>query len=266
MLSAVLVPLTLAPILGWSSPVTIGVLVAAAVVAVAFVLVEVRVADPILDLDLLRHNRLFATANLAALLNYASMNGVTILTALFLEVVQHRPAQDAGLLLIAQPILMAVLSPVAGRLSDRFGTRWLSTGGMAVIALGLLMLSTVGSDASTLVVMRALAVVGIGMAAFSTPNTSAVMGSVQRSQLSIAGSFLGTMRFSGQAISVALLGGIAGSKLGAQGGKVIFLGAHAVSAPGLYAEGYRLAMAVASGLALAGALISLTRPASPLGE
>ena len=267
MLSALLVPLTFSTSWGWGSPATIGLLVLSALAAVAFVLVESRVHDPVFDLDLLRHNRLFATANLAALLNYAAMNGVTILTAVFLQVVQHRPAQVAGLLLLAQPIIMAVLAPVFGQWSDRVGTRFLSTGGMFVIAAGLLLLSAVPDDATTAHIMGALAIVGLGMAAFSTPNTSAVMGSVQRSQLSVAGSFLGTMRFTGQAISVALLGAIAGSQLGAEGGKVIFLGARAVNAADLYANGYRLAMAVAAGLALVGGLVSLTRPAAdPTGE
>ena len=160
---------------------------------------------------------------------------------------------------------MAALSPTFGHLSDRIGTRALSTVGMFVIAAGLLSLSAVPDDVSTAHVMGALAIVGLGMAAFSTPNTSAVMGSVQRSQLSVAGSFLGTMRFTGQAISVALLGAIAGSQLGAEGGKVIFLGARAVNAADLYANGYRLAMAVAAGLALVGGLVSLTRPAAEPG-
>jgi MFS family permease len=215
-----------------------------------------------LDLDLLRHNRLFATANLAALLNYAAMNAVTVLTAVFLEVVQHRSAQTAGLLLIAQPIIMAGLSEPAGRLSDHIGTRFLASGGMIVITGGLVFLATMPETASNGRVVAALAVVGLGMAAFSAPNTSAVMGSVGRSQLGVAASFLSTMRFTGQAISVALLGGIAGSRLGAVGGRVIFLGARAVDSAALYATGYRLAMIVAAALALVGGLISLTRPAA----
>lgn len=263
-LAAFIVPLTFGFSWGWGSSYAIGLLVTAVLAAAAFVTTERRVRDPMLDLDLLRHNRLFATANLAALLNYAAMNAVTVLTAVFLQVVQHRPPQDAALLLISQPILMAALSPVAGRLSDRVGTRWLSSGGMIVIAAGLALLSALPDGASTAEVMIDLAIVGLGMAAFSAPNTSAVMGAVPRSQLGIAGSVLGTMRFTGQAISVALLGGIAGSKLGAVGGKVIFLGAAAVNAADLYAQGYRLAMVVAAALALVGGLVSLTRPPVPL--
>ena len=259
-LAAFIVPLTFGFGWGWTSPAALGLLAVAVLAGVAFVAAENRVADPMLDLDLLRHNRLFATANLAALLNYAAMNAVTVLTAVFLEVVQHRPAQTAGLLLISQPIIMAALSEPAGRLSDRIGTRFLASGGMFVITGGLVLLATMPETASTGRVVAALAVVGFGMAAFSAPNTSAVMGSVGGPQLGVAASFLSTMRFTGQAISVALLGGIAGSRLGAVGGRVIFLGARAVDSAGLYASGYRLAMVVAAVLALVGGLISLTRP------
>ena len=223
-LATFIVPLTFGFQWGWASPGALGLLATAALAGVAFVAVERRRAHPVLDISLLRHNRLFATANLAALLNYAAMNAVTVLTAVFLEVVQHRSPQVTGFMLIAQTVLMAALSEPAGRLSDRIGTRGLASGGMIVIAAGLALLATMPQAASTARVMSALAVVGLGMAAFSAPNTSAVMGAVDRSRLGAAASFLATMRFTGQAMSVALLGGIAGSRLGPVGGKVIFLG------------------------------------------
>jgi EmrB/QacA subfamily drug resistance transporter len=261
-LAAFIVPLTFGFQWGWLSPGALGLLATAALAGAAFVAVERRRADPVLDISLLRHNRLFATANLAALLNYAAMNAVTVLTAVFLEVVQHRSPQVTGVMLIAQTVLMAALSEPAGRLSDRIGTRGLASCGMVVIAGGLVLLATMPQAASTLRVMTALAVVGLGMAGFSAPNTSAVMGSVDRSRLGAAASFLATMRFTGQAMSVALLGGIAGSRLGPVGGKVIFLGARVVDSGGLYAQGFRLAMTVAAAMALTGGLVSLTRPAA----
>ncbi len=261
-LATFIVPLTFGFQWGWASPGALGLLATAALAGVAFVAVERRRAHPVLDISLLRHNRLFATANLAALLNYAAMNAVTVLTAVFLEVVQHRSPQVTGFMLIAQTVLMAALSEPAGRLSDRIGTRGLASGGMIVIAAGLVLLATMPQAASTARVMSALAVVGLGMAAFSAPNTSAVMGAVDRSRLGAAASFLATMRFTGQAMSVALLGGIAGSRLGPVGGKVIFLGARVVDSGALYAQGYRLAMTVAAAMALLGGLVSLTRPAA----
>jgi hypothetical protein len=103
-------------------------------------------------------------------------------------------------------------------------------------------------------------VVGIGMAAFSAPNTSAVMGSVDRSRLSVAGAFMATMRVTGQALSVAILGGIAASRLGAGGWRLLLHGG-SPEAAAAFAWGYRAAMLSGAFLALLGAWASMTRGA-----
>ena len=211
-------------------------------------------------------NRLFAAANTAALLNYMALYGITLLTAIYLELVQDRSASLTGWLLLSMPLLMAVLSPVSGRLSDRVGSRVLATGGMVAVATGMVLLALNPESAPLWRVAVCLAVVGLGMAAFSAPNTSAIMGSVRRDQLSQASAFLGTMRTSGQALSVALLGGIAASQLGAVGGRLLLThgrggGALATHAVNAYAIGYRYAMVTGAALALIGALVSLTRGA-----
>ena len=264
MLSMLLVPLTFAPLWGWTALATLGLLAVAAAAFVLFVFLEERIADPVLDLNLVRHNRLFAAANLAALLNYMAMQGIAILTAVFLEIVQKRSAQEAGLILIAQPVLMVALSWAAGRASDRIGARLPATLGMLVISGGMTLLAFLPAHASTMRVMFSLALIGVGMAMFSSPNTSSVMGSVDRTQLSVASAFLGTMRFMGQALSVAVLGGIAAIQLGRSGSRVLLLGASAAGAfhgaAANYAHGYRYAMLTGAGLAFAGAMVSLVRP------
>ena len=273
-LVCLLVPLTFAPEWGWAATRTVVLLAVSAASLVAFVSTELRIADPVLDLDLLLHNRLFATANAAALLNYMALYGISILTALYLEIVQGRSAGQTGWLMVAQPAMMALLSPLAGRLSDRLGSRLLSTSGMVLVAAGMVLLATVPITAGIARVMVSLAVVGIGMAAFSAPNTSAIMGSVERRKLSLASAFLSTMRVTGQALSVAVLGGIAASQLGVSGARLIYTNGQAVAAAHggtaaaqvaahivqNYALGYRYAMFTGAGLALAGALASLTRP------
>jgi EmrB/QacA subfamily drug resistance transporter len=263
-LVALLVPLTFSVEWGWASPATIGLLVVSAACLTAFVVWERRVDAPILDLDLLLKNRLFAAANTAALLNYMALYGISMLTALYLEIVQDRSASLTGALLLSMPLLMAVLSPFSGRLSDRIGSRVLATGGMVTIAAGMILLAFTTETAPLWRVAACLAVVGVGMAAFSAPNTSAVMGSVRRDQLSQASAFLSTMRTSGQALSVALLGGIAASQLGAAGGRLLLThghteGALATHAASAYASGYQYAMLTGAALALIGASISLTR-------
>ena len=261
-LTCLLVPLTFGSEWGWASARTIGLLVISAASFTGFVITERRVRDPLLNLDLLLHNRLFAAANAAALLNYMALYGISILTAIFLEVVQGKSAGLTGWIMLAQPAVQAILSPFAGRLSDRVGSRVLSTAGMVIVAAGMVLLAFLPTDASVPHVMGALALVGLGLAAFSAPNTSAIMGSVARPQLSLASAFLGTMRVTGMALSVALLGGIAASQLGVTGGHLLFSGGHGLAAAGAaanYATGYRYAMLTGAGLALLGALASLTR-------
>ena len=263
-LITLLVPLTFSVEWGWASPATIGLLAVSAACFVAFVVWERRVDAPILNLDLVLKNRLFAAANTAALLNYMALYGISLLTALYLQIVQDRSASLTGWLLLSMPLLMAVLSPFSGRLSDRIGSRVLATGGMVTIAAGMILLAFTTETAPLWRVAACLAVVGVGMAAFSAPNTSAVMGSVRRDQLSQASAFLSTMRTSGQALSVALLGGIAASQLGAAGGRLLLThghagGALATHAVNAYASGYQYAMLTGAALALIGAGISLTR-------
>jgi MFS family permease len=230
------------------------------VLLAAFRFVENRVHDPMLDLDLLRKNRLFAAGNFAALLDYAAVYGITIFTAVFLEVVEGYSPQRAGLILLVQPVLMAALSPVFGKLSDRIGSRVLATGGMLLVAAGIAQLALLPAAPHPWHVLVALGTVGVGMGAFSAPNTSAVMGSVGRNQLGLAAGFLGTMRFTGQGVSIALLGAIAASGLGPAGGRVLLLGEKAsLAAASSFSGGYRTAMFVGVGLAVAGAVVSLVR-------
>ena len=135
---------------------------------------------------------------------------------------------------------------------------------MIVMAAGMGQLALVSSSASTWRVLAALATLGLGMAFFAAPNLSAVMGSVDRSQLGVASGVRATMSFCGQGLSIAILGAIAASKLGPTGGRVILLGKSAgVSSAQAFAAGYREAMLVGAGLALAGALASLVQEKKP---
>jgi EmrB/QacA subfamily drug resistance transporter len=261
-LTCLLVPLTFASEWGWASTRTVALLVISALSFTGFLLTERRVNDPLLDTDLLLHNRLFAAANTAALLNYMALYAISILTAIFLEVVQGKSAGLTGWIMLTQPAVQAVVSPFAGRLSDRVGSRVLSTLGMVITAIGMALLAFLPVTASIPHVVGALAFVGLGLATFSAPNVSAIMGSVPRRQLSLASAFLGTMRVTGMALSVALLGGIAASQLGRAGGRILYTHGHgiaAINAAANYATGYKYAMLTGAGLALVGALVSLTR-------
>lgn len=262
-LTALFVPLIFSPLWGWDSWRTIGPLISAVGLAAIFVYVETRTRDPILDLSLFRRSRVFTAANSASLLYMAAVYGVTIFTAVFLEVVQGRSAQATGLILLVQPALMSIVTPLAGRLSDRLGSRSLSAAGMIITAVGTVQLAFFSATTPLWQVAIALATLGIGLAVFSTPNFSAVMGSVERSELGVASGMFATSRFCGMGVSIAVLGAIAASNLGAEGGRVILLGTRAgVSNAQAFATGYREAMLVGTAFAIAGALVSLVRERS----
>ena len=266
-LASMFVPLIFSPLWGWASVRTIALLALAVAFAFAFVLVEGRVGDPVLDLGLFRRNRVFAGATFASLLYQAAVYGVTIFTAVFLEVVQGRSAQQAGLILLASPAIMTVVVSFAGRLSDRVGPHGLAATGMILVAAAMGQLALMSSTAPAWRVMAGLGTLGLGMAIFSAPNVSAIMGSVDRSELGVASGVLFTMRSGGQGLSIAVLGAIAASQLGPTGGRVILLGKSAgISSAQAFATGYREAMIVGVGLALASAAVSLVRDRTPDGR
>jgi EmrB/QacA subfamily drug resistance transporter len=262
LLVCLVVPLTFSTEWGWRAP-AIWVLLALVPAAfTAFLRVEARSAAPLVDLDLLRHNRLFAAANLAALLNYCALYAISVLTAVQLELVAGHPARITGWIMLAQPLMQASLSPLSGRLSDRIGSRTLATAGMVIVAAGMVILALIADAGGIVPMVGALALVGLGMAAFSAPNTSAIMGSVARPQLSVASAFLGTMRVTGQALSVALLGSIAAARLGPGGWDRLLAMDGAPGVAGAFSWGYRAAMLTGASLALLGAWASMARGTS----
>jgi EmrB/QacA subfamily drug resistance transporter len=224
-LASLLVVLTLGAAYGWTSALTLGLAIISGSMFLAFLRIESRmVRYPTFELSLFTKNRLFAVANSTAFLCYVAANGVTLMIAIYLQSIQLLDPQTAGLYLIAQPTAMALLSPVSGWLSDRFGSRVLTSLGMLFVTVGLLLFSQLNATSSALDVMSRLAVVGIGFGLFSSANTSAVMGSVKPMKLGVAAGTLGTMRFMGQSIGLALLGTVMATALPPQAMLAIFAG------------------------------------------
>ncbi len=180
------------------------VLIVAAASLTSFVAVELRVKQPLLDIDLFRKNTVFAFSNLAALINYSATFAVGFLLSYYLQFIRGLTPQQSGLVLIAQPVVMAVFSPIAGRLSDRIESRILASVGMAIATFGLLWLSFSKEGSHILLVIGALVVLGFGFALFSSPNTNAIMSSVERRYYGVASATLGTMRLTGQMLSMGV--------------------------------------------------------------
>jgi EmrB/QacA subfamily drug resistance transporter len=169
-----------------------------------FVLFEVRAKAPLLDLRLFRTNRIFAFSNLAALINYSATSAVAFLMSLYLQYVKGLPPHKAGLVLVAQPIVMALASPFAGKLSDRSEPRVIASLGMALSAAGLVLFSFLRTGTGFGFIVASLVCLGLGFGLFSSPNTNAVMCSVEKRHLGIASAALGTMRLSGQMLSAGI--------------------------------------------------------------
>ncbi len=174
-----------------------------AVCFVIFIKRELTSSNPILGIALLKHVG-FAFSNLAALINYCATFAVTYTLTIFLQSVKNYSPQDSGLILMSQPIMMALLSPLAGRLSDYRQPRIIASAGMLLCSIALLILSFLTINSSAFHVITGLVILGTGCALFSAPNTSAVMRSVPKANFGIASAFIATMRIVGQMLSIAI--------------------------------------------------------------
>jgi len=174
------------------------------VLAAGFVLRETKTDNPLLKIELFRENRVFAFSNLAALINYSATFAVGFFVSLYLQYLKGMSPRSAGLVLIAQPVMMTLFSPFAGRLSDKVEPRIVASLGMAISSFGLLLLAFLRADSGLVFVIASLAVLGFGFALFSSPNTNAVMCSVEKKLYGVASATLGTMRLVGQMFSMGM--------------------------------------------------------------
>jgi EmrB/QacA subfamily drug resistance transporter len=186
-------------------PLGIGFVVVGTIGLGAFAAWEVRETHPVLNIDLLLENRPFAFSNVAALINYSATSAVAFLMSLYLREIQGLEGTEAGLVLLAQPVVQAALSPVAGRLSDRVEPRIIASAGMGFTALGLGLFAFIGPNTPIWTIVARLAILGFGFALFSSPNMNAIMGSVARRFYGVASGMLGTMRLIGQTFSQAIV-------------------------------------------------------------
>ena len=171
---------------------------------VAFVRWEMRQKHPVLNISFFRNNTVFAFSNLAALINYSATFAVAFLLSLYLQYVKGFSPEHAGLILIAQPVIMVICSPIAGSLSDRIEPRIVASIGMALTTAGLVMLTFLNNDTGLQFILISLVILGLGFGFFSSPNTNAVMSSVERKFYGVASGTLGTMRLTGQAFSMGM--------------------------------------------------------------
>ena len=174
------------------------------IVIIFFIKFENKIKFPVLDLSHFKRNPVFIFSNLAAFINYSATFAVAYLMSLYLQYIKGLSPQEAGFIMVIQPITMAVCSPLAGRLSDKVEPRIVASIGMALTVVGLIPFIFLGYDTSSVYIISTLFLIGIGFAMFSSPNTNAVMSSVERKYYGVASASLGTMRLTGQAISMGI--------------------------------------------------------------
>ncbi len=175
------------------------------VLLVLFIRHENRQDGSLVNLDMFRKNIVFSFSNIAALLNYGASYAVSYLLSIYLQTVLGFDSQIAGLILITSPVFQTILSPVAGKLSDRYSPFILSSCGMSISAVGIFTLIFIRSNYPMALLLAALVVIGIGFALFSSPNTNAIMSCVDKKDYSVASSITATSRSIGHTLSMAIV-------------------------------------------------------------
>ena len=183
---------------------SVGLIIVGVLGIIAFIRWEIGVKSPVLDINLFRSNRAFAFSNLAALIHYCATSATTFFLSLYLQYIKNLDPLSAGSILIFQPIVMAICSPYAGRLSDRIEPRMVASIGMALTTIGLFVFTFLHMNTTSEFIIANLILIGLGFALFSSPNTNAVMSSVEKRFYGMASGTLGTMRLTGQMFSMGI--------------------------------------------------------------
>jgi EmrB/QacA subfamily drug resistance transporter len=169
----------------------------------AFLRWELRTKSPVFNVRLFK-NTAFTFSSLAALINYSATFAVTLLLSYYLQYIKGLDPQTAGIVLVAQPIIMAITAPMAGRMSDRIDARIIATAGMATVTIALFIMTFIDFTTPLINIILGLAVLGLGFGLFSSPNTNVIMGSVQRKFYGVASATVSTMRLIGQTLSIGI--------------------------------------------------------------
>jgi EmrB/QacA subfamily drug resistance transporter len=237
---------------GWSSAAVLGLLAAFVVLATLFIRFESRSESPMLDLALFR-NRAFSAATVSAVLNYVSAYCIVFVLPFYLIRGRDFSPERAGLIMTAQSVVMVVVAPVSGALSDRIGPRLLSTTGMALMGGGLVLLARLGPTSALTSAILGLAVAGLGAGLFTSPNNSALMGAAPRERQGVAAAIMATARNVGMVLGVGLAGAVFTSVLQRLGD----------TRDALFAAG-RASFVAGAVAAVLGAGVSLIRGAVPV--
>jgi EmrB/QacA subfamily drug resistance transporter len=233
---------------GWTSGRILGSFAIAAVALVAFVLLELHQRVPMLDLNLFK-NSTFAGANVVMLLVALAMFGVFFFNSLYLGNILHYSPIQTGATFLPMTILIVFVAPLAGRFSDKIGSRWLMGAGLVFLSASLISFSRLGLDSNFWDILPGLLLGGVGMSLAMTPTTAAAMGSVPVNKAGVGSAVLNSMRQVGGSLGIALMGAIVASS--------IHVPPTSPEAPAQFVQGYQNALHVAAAIAIAGAVVAV---------
>lgn len=258
-LSALLLALNQGRLWGWSSPPILALLGCGLVLGIVFFRIERRAPQPMLALDVFR-NRLFASASASGLLNFCAASHSFFMMPFLLVQGLGYSASQAGLLMVANMVMMSVAAPTAGALSDRFGSRVLSPIGAVMVCVALFALSRLGPESTAIDVMWRLGLLGLGMGTFNSPNNSAIMGAVTRDKIGLAAGIMASMRNVGNVVGVAIAGTVLTVQAAIYGGEMAAAGlTGAARESRALIFGIQDAFLVATGIAALAVAVSLVR-------
>ncbi|MAF85219.1 MAG: MFS transporter [Dehalococcoidales bacterium] len=170
----------------------------------AFIWWEKKTKSPVLNIKLFEDNAVFTFSNLAALISYSATFAVAFLLSLYLQYTKGLSPQNAGLILLSMPVVQAIFSPLAGRLSDRIEPRILASVGMGLTTIGLVLFTFLDQNTAIVFILVSLVIIGFGFALFSSPNMNAIMSSVEKRFYGVASATLATMRSIGMMLSMGI--------------------------------------------------------------
>jgi EmrB/QacA subfamily drug resistance transporter len=228
---------------GWGSARIVAAFAIATAALVAFVLLERHQRAPMLDLHLFR-NGTFAGANIVLLLVALAMFGVFFFLSLYMQNILGYSPVKAGAAFLPMTGLVILIAPLAGRLSDRLGSRWLLTGGMAIFAVQLLYFSRLGVHEGFWNLVPGMLLGGLGVPAVMAPASAAALSGVSVDRAGVGSAVLNSSRQLGGSIGVALMGAIMVHEIGGR------------QTPAAFVHGLSVALEVGAVIALAGAVVA----------
>ena len=254
-LLSLLLGLTIGQNQGFGDPAVLGLLAIFAGGLAVFIRIELRQDQPMIDLRLFQ-NRTFSINLTTAVLVFVCIAGTFILMPFYLENVLGYDPRQTGLMLAVVPVMLGISAPLSGIISDRVGTRLISTLGLGILLVGYLAVSTLSTQTTTLGYMLRFIPVGLGIGIFQSPNNSAIMGTAPRERLGIASGILAVSRTLGQTAGIAILGAIWSSLALHYAGGWIPGGATQATAA-IQVAALRVTLLVVSGVVTAALAISL---------